>query len=465
MKKKLIITLSCMLAACILTAAGVEKPNENAISYDELAKYYYGFEIFNGELFWKSMWPAAQADNLVWKADNAQVKDGQLILKIDKEGNGYSGGEVYTGKKYGFGTYQVSMKPIKNSGVVSAFFNYAQDKDGGTEIDIEFLGYDTTKVQFNYYTSGVGGHEYLYDLGFDASKAFHTYAFKWAKDSIKWYVDGELVHESVKNIPQKKAQIFMDAWPSKDAHWAGKYDGATPLYAYYRSWSYTSEAPDDEENDDIRNEGGSDNSGDGGVGNDEPGDEVPENENVEEQPQEEPEPEGSIPENTTVYEENIPENTPESIIQSNDATDNNLNQESIQPVKAVTKDDITCVLDQSGKATVTRITSKKRVYLDTITIDGITYPIVSIGDNACKNNKSIKYVRIGTNVTNIGKKAFKGCKKLKEVKIKTNKSIDIGKEAFKKINKDAVIKVKGIKGHTKKKLIKTIRKQTNAVVK
>jgi UDP-galactopyranose mutase len=76
---------------------------------------------------------------------------------------------------------------------VSAFFNYAQDKDGGTEIDIEFLGYDTTKVQFNYYTSGVGCHEYLYDLGFDASKAFHTYAFKWAKDSIKWYVDGKLV--------------------------------------------------------------------------------------------------------------------------------------------------------------------------------------------------------------------------------------------------------------------------------
>lgn len=43
------------------------------------------------------------------------------------------------------------------------------------EIDIEVLGKDTTKVQFNYYTNGVGNHEYMYDLGFDASEGFHTY--------------------------------------------------------------------------------------------------------------------------------------------------------------------------------------------------------------------------------------------------------------------------------------------------
>lgn len=38
------------------------------------------------------------------------------------------------------------------------------------EIDVEVLGKDTTKVQFNYYTNGTGNHEYLYDLGFDASE-------------------------------------------------------------------------------------------------------------------------------------------------------------------------------------------------------------------------------------------------------------------------------------------------------
>ena len=42
------------------------------------------------------------------------------------------------------------------------------DDDPWDEIDFEFLGYDTTKVQLNYYTDGVGGHEYMLDLGFDA---------------------------------------------------------------------------------------------------------------------------------------------------------------------------------------------------------------------------------------------------------------------------------------------------------
>lgn len=46
-------------------------------------------------------------------------------------------------------------------------------------IDIEILGKDTTKVQLNYYTDGVGKHEYMYDLGFDSSEAFHTYGFDW----------------------------------------------------------------------------------------------------------------------------------------------------------------------------------------------------------------------------------------------------------------------------------------------
>lgn len=67
------------------------------------------------------------------------------------------------------------MQPISNPGVVSSFFTYTGPSDNNPwdEIDIEFLGKDTTKVQFNYYTNGVGGHEFLYDLGFDASESYH----------------------------------------------------------------------------------------------------------------------------------------------------------------------------------------------------------------------------------------------------------------------------------------------------
>ena len=56
------------------------------------------------------------------------------------------------------------------------------------------MGKDTTGVQFNYYVNGQGGHEYWYDLGFDASEEFHEYGFRWAEDSITWTVDGKDVY-------------------------------------------------------------------------------------------------------------------------------------------------------------------------------------------------------------------------------------------------------------------------------
>ncbi len=124
----------------------------------------------------------------------------------------------------------------------------------------------------------------------------------------------------------------------------------------------------------------------------------------------------------------------------------------------VTVDDITYYIDVNGQATATKIDSKKKASLDTVTVDGKNYPVVAIAESACKNNKKIKTVTIGSNVSSIGKKAFFKCKKLKKIIIKANKNLKIGKSAFKKINKGATIKIKGVKGNAKKKLIKAINK-------
>ncbi len=55
-----------------------------------------------------------------------------------------------------------------------------------------------------------------------------------------------------------------------------------------------------------------------------------------------------------------------------------------------------------------------------VTIDGVTYRVTSIADNAFANNKKLTKVTIGSNVTIIGKKAFYKCTKLKTVKIGGN---------------------------------------------
>ena len=80
---------------------------------------------------------------------------------------------------------------------------------------------------------------------------------------------------------------------------------------------------------------------------------------------------------------------------------------------------------------------------DTVTIDKVTYKVTSIAANAFKNNKKLKKVVIGKNVTKIGKKAFYGCSKLKKITVKTTKLTkkNVGSQAFKGIHKKAAFKV------------------------
>lgn len=187
--------------------------------------------------------------NCMWRKNNVNF-DGGVTLSItnDTEDSGYeyAGAEYRTKQTFGYGYYEVTMKPIKSKGVVSSFFTYTGPTDGTVwdEIDIEFLGKDTTKVQFNYYTNGVGGHEYLYSLGFDAAEDFHTYGFDWQPGYITWYVDGNKVYTATSNIPSTPGKIMMNVWPGTGVDdWLGAFNGATTLTAQYKAASYSKTAP------------------------------------------------------------------------------------------------------------------------------------------------------------------------------------------------------------------------------
>ena len=166
--------------------------------------------------------------------NHATVAQDKLTLSLTKEGDGFVGAEFRTWEKYSYGYFSVSMKAAKCPGVISSFFIYTGWP--WDEIDIEFLGNDTTKVQFNYYHDGVGGHEFVYDLGFDASENFHEYGFLWQEDAIIWYVDGKAVYKATVDIPAADAHIMMNLWNVADSHkeWAGKFDETKlPVYAEY----------------------------------------------------------------------------------------------------------------------------------------------------------------------------------------------------------------------------------------
>lgn len=190
-------------------------------------------------------WTNGNPFNVQWTANNVAYEKGVAKLTISDNPDGseetfteYYGGEMRTYQYFGYGDYEVRMKPAKKAGTASTFFTCTGDYDTNPntgkpnpwdEIDIEFLGQDTTKVQFNYYVNGVGGHEYMYDLGFDASEDFHTYGFRWAEDYITWFVDGKPVYRvdatESSPMPSTAGRMLMNYWCGASAaeNWMGKY--------------------------------------------------------------------------------------------------------------------------------------------------------------------------------------------------------------------------------------------------
>ncbi|MBQ6180466.1 MAG: glycoside hydrolase family 16 protein, partial [Ruminococcus sp.] len=196
-------------------------------------------------------WSNQSMFNCFWHKENTSYDGGVLNLTIDQRRYDskypdsakypYSAGEYRTKDFYGFGYYETSMQAIKNDGVVSSFFTYTGESDNNPwdEIDVEILGKDTTKVQFNYFSNSKGEHEFTYDLGFDASQGFHTYGFDWQRDHITWYVDGKPVHTAYQDIPQTPGKIMMNVWPGTGVdEWLKPFNGRTPLTARYQWVTY-----------------------------------------------------------------------------------------------------------------------------------------------------------------------------------------------------------------------------------
>lgn len=252
--KKLAITITC-IALCIATIAfascslffpsgSTTHPSVSGVA-DRLTKDEEKIARFDSNLgvFHPSNGYANGAPfNCFWSQDNARIESGRLMMSLTESVNyhwgreyRYAGAECRTWATYSYGFYSVSMKAAKCSGVISSFFTYTNN-GGWDEIDIEFLGKDTTHIQLNYYTKGVGGHEFWYDLGFDGADDFHEYAFEWLPNSITWYVDGKAVYRATDNVPTLQTQIMMNVW-NCEGHdeWSGKFTGSPlPATAEYK---------------------------------------------------------------------------------------------------------------------------------------------------------------------------------------------------------------------------------------
>lgn len=183
-----------------------------------------------------------------WVAEHVQFKDGYMDLKLNRDQvdyKPYSGAEYQRRGFYHYGRYEVIMQAAPGSGTVSSFFTHTNEYFGDPhdEIDIEFLGKDTTQLHINYFTNGNAAGSVYVPLGFDAAKEAHLYAFEWTPTEIRWFVDDEMVFsatDELHEIPRAPGRIIMDLWsgsPNQYA-WHGKPTFKNGTRAYYYCASF-----------------------------------------------------------------------------------------------------------------------------------------------------------------------------------------------------------------------------------
>ncbi len=284
--KLIALFLIAIMATC-LTAACSKPIQAEPLNAQIVADYTKTAEERSETFASGSMgysWENGEPFNVWWNPENVSYEENKLSLYIsemtekettwDEESKTnvpckaeYYGAEVRSKHFYGYGDYQVRMKPAKISGTASTFFvctgPYDQwynesgevvKQNHHDEIDIEFLGKDTTKVQFNYFADGKGGHEYMYDLGFDASEEYHDYGFRWTENDITWFVDDKPVYQVLRSKirageswPEEPGRLIMNYWCGTEnaEGWMGKFNDDYSGHADYEWVKCSAEAKQD----------------------------------------------------------------------------------------------------------------------------------------------------------------------------------------------------------------------------
>lgn len=186
--------------------------------------------------------------NCTFNKNNTTAANGVLTLKLDDtpyKDRQYSCADVQTVNKYGYGTYETRMKAGKASGTNSAFFSYIGPYYGEPwdEIDFEFLGKDTSRIEVNSWVNGKTAGGKKVDLPAPGDQQFIDYAFVWEPDQLRFYVNSVLVHTytSPANIPSHEQLIIPMLWGSDTlTDWMGPFEyPGHPIVTQYERVAFT----------------------------------------------------------------------------------------------------------------------------------------------------------------------------------------------------------------------------------
>ncbi len=214
-------------------------------------------------------WLGAGFKAVDWQPGHVSVGNGTLKLVLDRTGDdgrscpdgcardggsrAFAGGHLLTRERFGTGVrVAVRMKAPAGDGLVTGAFRYANAS--GDEVDFEFLGKDPGTVQLNYFIGGQGVVEHeryitRRNSTRDDSNAvkilaedyrftdFHTYAFEAVDSVLRWYIDGQQVHQVDVGQVLDEGQVRLELWSPvegspTDTYWAGHFEGQRAVAEY-----------------------------------------------------------------------------------------------------------------------------------------------------------------------------------------------------------------------------------------
>jgi len=206
---------------------------------------------------WQLMTHSWDSNLALFSTQNVRIENGIAALSLTPEPTDaikpFRGVEMRSLEALTYGKVEARARFAQGSGVVSALvlIYTPWPADDWNELDIEYLGRYSDRVQFNSMvylgppatlpvTQSVTPTMYpqLAPLDFDPAADFHVYAMEWTPARARFSVDGEVVHMWDTEIDRLKLpmNILMTIWASSAAAWAGPIDAASAPVAAEYDW-------------------------------------------------------------------------------------------------------------------------------------------------------------------------------------------------------------------------------------
>ncbi|WP_437580617.1 family 16 glycosylhydrolase [Sorangium sp. So ce887] len=198
---------------------------------------------------WQLMTHSWDGNLAQFTGETTAVSGGILHLSLtaaNDTNKPFRGVEMRSRETLTYGKIEASARFARGSAVVSSLvlIYTPWPPDDWNELDIEFLGKDADRIQFNHMVNippadPATGHlqfPELVTLDFNPAAGFHTYAIEWVPGEARFYVDGALMHTATEEMERMvlPQNILLTIWASGSPDWAGPVNSSTaPTRAEY----------------------------------------------------------------------------------------------------------------------------------------------------------------------------------------------------------------------------------------